>query len=563
MRKSAPSCRGCAGWLTFAVFKTPLPNQKLWNGYTIGHLSGPHAFAHGGWWHDPRILAATGEGLAKEEARAWEGWWNEKIVELVRLSMKQRDALCVLLTGRAEAGFGELVKRIAASKGLEFDMVCLKPAVGPAGERFDSTMHFKQVFLRRLMETYKGAEEIRIYEDRPKHVKGFRDFLNDYNNRAKHAGPNAPRPPIQAEVIQVADFSTHLDPVVEIAEIQHMINQHNEAVAANKTKASRGDRLMIKKTVFFTGYMIKPADTKRLLALASLPPGMAEADLKYHANNIMICPRPCPPSILEKVGGMGSKMKWAVVGTACHENSIWAACLRPVPDTARFHTDNPSPLVVLALRKGAKPIDAAKIKNWQPIPPDKAFEFETTVGEKVLLRIEREDVNEDAYESLFPNKSSKRKYAGDDGPASHGNNDRGGEQRGGMSGGGYHGPRGGSNNHSNNNNNNNNNNHRGGRGGFNNHRGGGGHRGGSKGGNHRGNARGGNHGGRGGRGGRSGGGARHYHSLDDVGTREFGGGASSAMYDDGPGSGQWASSFNSNQSNNNNNNTGGGMEQYY
>lgn len=524
-------------------------------------LSNPDAFINGGWWHDARILAATGEGLAKEEPRAWAGWWNETIVELVQLSMKQKDALCVLLTGRSESNFGELVKRIAASRNLDFDMVSLKPAVGPGGERFDSTMHFKQIFLRRLMETYKGAEEIRIYEDRPKHVKGFREFLHDYNKRAH--GANAARSPILAEVIQVADMSTNLDPVVEIAEIQHMINHHNEAVA-NKIKGFRGDRLMIKKTVFFTGYMINPVDTKRLLSLASIPPGMSDAELKYHANNIMICPRPCPPSILEKVGGMGSKMSWAVTGTACHDNSIWAACLRPVPDTARFHTDNPSPLVVLALRKGAKPIDAAKIKNWQPIPPDKAFVFETTVGEKVLLRIEREDLNEDAYESLFPNKGSKRKHAGDDSPVRY--NDRGDR------GGGYHGPRGG-NNHFNNNNhqNNTNNNHRG-RGGFNNYRGGGGggYRGGPKG-NNRGNARGGNHarGGRGGRGGGGGGGGRHYHSLDDVGTRDFSGGAaSSAMYDDSPGSGQWAaSSFNSNQSNNNNNNNNnnasGGVDQYY
>lgn len=460
----------------------------------------------------------------------------------MRLSSKQKDALCVLLTGRSERGFGELVKRMTVSRELDFDMVSLKPAVGPNGERFDSTMHFKQIFLRRLMETYKDAEEIRVYEDRPKHVKGFREFLSDYNKR-QHL-PDTARSPILAEVIQVADMSTNLDPVVEIAEIQQIINDHNEAVA-NRTNRFRGERFMIKKTVFFTGYMIDPADTKRLLTLASIPSGMPDTELKYHGNNIMICPRPCPPSILEKVGGMGAKMRWAVTGVACLDNSIWAACLRPVPDGARFHTDNPSPLVVLALRKGAKPIDAAKIKNWQPVPPEKAFEFESTVGEKVLLRIEREDPGENAYESLFPHKATgKRKHQGsDDSPGRY--SDRGADRGGYQRGGNFHGGRG--------------------RGGHNNNfRGGGagGFRGGNKGGN-RGGARGG--GPRGGRG--RGGGARHYHSLDDVGTREFGGGASSAMYDDGPSSGQWAS--NSNRPNEgaprggNSGGAGGGMEQYY
>jgi len=395
------------------VFKTPLPNPKIWNGPTIGTLANPDAFVNGGWWHDSRILAATGDGLEKEEPRAWNGWWNEKIVELITLSNQQKDALCVLLTGRSESGFSELIKRMVSSKNLDFDLITLKPAVGPDNQRFASTMVFKQIFLETLMETYKHAEEIRIYEDRPKHVKGFRDFLTDYNKKQNGIGGFPTRGPITAEVIQVADMATNLDPVAEVAEVQHLINDHNTSLF-KRQRGTRGERLMIKKTVFYTGYMINSTDQQRLLTLAQIPQHFPEAELKYHANNIMICPRPCPASILDKVGGMGSKMRWEVTGTACFENSIWAACLKPVPSTAKFHTDNPSPLVVLALRKGARPVDAGKIQNWQPVPPDKAFVFETIVGEKVLLRIEHEDPTEGAYESLFPNKTSKKRHTGED-----------------------------------------------------------------------------------------------------------------------------------------------------
>ncbi|KAF7546788.1 hypothetical protein G7Z17_g8173 [Cylindrodendrum hubeiense] len=393
------------------LFKTPLPNPSLWNGPTIGTLSSQDVFVNGGWWHDNRILAATGEGADKEEQRAWEGWWNEKVVELVRLSIKQKDALCVLLTGRSEKGFADLVRKMVKAKDLDFDMVGLKPRVSPSNQRFQSTMHFKQLFLEALMETYKNAEDIRVYEDRPKHTKGFRDFFAEYNRR-QNAMPT--RGPLTAEVVQVADTSTTLDPVVEVAEVQHMINIHNDMVTKQPSSHKRQNKLRIKKTVFFTGYMITPEDTKKLIKLAQIPPNLPQNELKYHGNNILICPRPCPASILEKVGGMNSKMKWEVTGTACFENSIWAACLRPVPATAKFHTDNPSPLVVLALRKGARPIDAGKIQNWQPLPADKSFVFETVVGEKVILRIEAEDPREDAYESLFANKSSKRKHNGED-----------------------------------------------------------------------------------------------------------------------------------------------------
>ena len=187
-------------------------------------------FTNGGWWHDNRILAATGEGIEKEEPRAWEGWWNEKIVQLAELTHKQPGALCVLLTGRSEDNFGDLVKRMVASRGLEFDMVSLKPRVSPTNIQFQSTMHFKQLFLDALMETYKRASQIKIYEDRPKHTKGFREFFAEYNRR-QHESPTS---------------STVLDPVVEVAEVQHMINYHNSQAAKDASRK----KLRIKKRSF-------------------------------------------------------------------------------------------------------------------------------------------------------------------------------------------------------------------------------------------------------------------------------------------------------------------------
>lgn len=487
------------------VFKTPLPNSALWNGPTIGTLSNQDAFTDGGWWHDNRILAATGEGIEKEEPRAWEGWWNEKIVELVRLSMKQPDALCVLLTGRSEQGFGDLVRRIVESKGLEFDMVSLKPKVSPTNQRFSSTMHFKQLFLNALMETYRNAEELRIYEDRPKHTKGFRDFFEEWNARQR-ASPT--RGPLTAEVVQVAEIQATLDPVTEVAEVQRMINAHNEAVAI-----SGGKRLAIKKTVFFTCYKIDPADTQRLRKLAQVPSNIPSHELMHHGNQILICPRPASPNLLEKVGGMGSKMRWEVTSIGSHENNVWAAGLRPIPSTATYHTANPVPLVVLTLRKGTRPIEASKISKWYSLSPEQMFTFETTVGEKNLLRVETEDPSEGEYESLFANHKapSKRKFPGEEERAPptqpkdhhHNNNNNHHQQhsRPGQSNGqsrGFHTGGGGG---------------RGGRGRGGNGAGGGGGRG----------FRGNRGGGRGGGKGRGGG---NYRSLDDVDPkRSQGGGA--------------------------------------
>lgn len=82
--------------------------------------------------------------------------------------MQQKDVVTVLLTGRGEANFADIVTRIVDSRNLRFDLVCLKPEVGPNGQPFITTMNFKQAFLHELIMTYKSADEIRIYEDRVK-----------------------------------------------------------------------------------------------------------------------------------------------------------------------------------------------------------------------------------------------------------------------------------------------------------------------------------------------------------------------------------------------------------
>lgn len=88
-------------------------------------------------------------------------------MELVQLSSEQDDALTVLLTGRGEGRFAQLLQRIVNSRKLSFDMMCLKPETGPNNQRISSTMEFKRVLLQDLVLTYRDATEIRVYEDRP------------------------------------------------------------------------------------------------------------------------------------------------------------------------------------------------------------------------------------------------------------------------------------------------------------------------------------------------------------------------------------------------------------
>lgn len=247
-------------------------------------------------------------------------------------------------------------------------------------------------------------------------TKVFREFFENFNKSLLSLTAPTPRKTITADVVQVAELATSLDPVTETAEVQRMVNVHNDAL--NSEALSVPARLEIKRTVFFTGYLIPPADTAKLLTLVTLPPGIPESEVKFLANTILITPHPCPASKLEKIGGIGHKQMWKISGAAVYESKIWAARVTPVPPLSVVYTENSVPIVVLAHFKGARPVDANRIQNWQPVASGKEYVFETVVGEKMQLRVEREVDGETEYEGLFPHRGVKRRideprYEGD------------------------------------------------------------------------------------------------------------------------------------------------------
>lgn len=188
-------------------------------------------------------------------------------------------------------------------------------------------------------------------------------------------------------MIEVSEKATSLDPVDEVAEVQRMINATNAAIRSG-TAPARLKPLHITRTVFYTGYLIAPTDTDRLLEVCNIP--TSDNDTRTLANNVMITPRPCPPHILERVGGLGKRQRWRVTHTGSLDNRICAARVEPVPANAHVYTDSRPPYVLLALRSHVRPAEAGRIKNWTALAAGRVFEFDSTVGEKAVLRIEEE-----------------------------------------------------------------------------------------------------------------------------------------------------------------------------
>lgn len=201
-----------------------------------------------------------------------------------------------------------------------------------------------------------------------------------------------------------------------------MVNNHNQSIQLSNGPKNKMKRLQIKRTVFLTGYLLSCGDSSRLVETVLKPmlaPNYVDSDIKIMATNILITPRPAAKTLLQSIGGIGKSVKWQVTGTAILDQKIWAARVAPVDPNQRVYTDNPELVVVMALRKGGRPADVGKIQHFDAIAPDRALVFDSTIGQKMVLRIEEEHPGEDEYESLFQNKNAKRKqlHDGENAPA--------------------------------------------------------------------------------------------------------------------------------------------------
>ena len=214
-------------------------------------------------------------------------------------------------------------------------------------------------------------------------------------------------------MIQVADQVIALDPVIETAEVQSMINRHN----AQLPLAARP--LEIKRNVFFTAYMISPADTAKLLDLVKVPPHLAESEIKYLANSVLVVPGSADQNTLARIGGLGAKHTWQVTGFSFYQSCIWAVRVVPVPPNSHPYTVQQTPSIVLATYKNTKPELAKGIKTWQAVPVEKQYILQTEVGEKVQLRIEfASDDSNATFRS--DRRGVKRRYSPNHGAARNG-----------------------------------------------------------------------------------------------------------------------------------------------
>lgn len=214
------------------LFLSPLLSSNLWhssfiNAITTENLMGP------GWWRDIRTLEFD-QPFDTLQHSSWQGYWNEDVVKAVQMSCQNPSHLTILLTGRRYHPFHNLIENMLLSKGLQFDILGLRPDPEQAEQDayinvqpnvFDTTMDFKTSFIVNLLSSVPTLQDIVMWDDRNSHISAFQTYLSAMvsNNLIK-----------TGKLICVKPLRPQYNPQWEVRTVQNMISTHNEAVVNKK-----------------------------------------------------------------------------------------------------------------------------------------------------------------------------------------------------------------------------------------------------------------------------------------------------------------------------------------
>ncbi|SCU89051.1 LAME_0E02058g1_1 [Lachancea meyersii CBS 8951] len=259
------------------LFKSPAPNPNLLSSFLSNLLTDPQRFSNGGWWSEPRFLLelinewieARNGKLSDTERDAIDGmYWNEDVVKLTRLSQQSPDTLSILMTGRKESLFVKALMRVLdepvfGEKRLQFHGVFLKKS------GYDTTMLYKTSCLTDVLMHYSCCEEITIYDDRVRQLRGFRQFLSEF--------VEAICPSLQYTLIHVPGLVKYLRPAEERSIISSIFKEHNDAVtdaifqlpsAANPRTFYMG-KMYLKEKRLSAAYIITTQSRQKLVGFVA------------------------------------------------------------------------------------------------------------------------------------------------------------------------------------------------------------------------------------------------------------------------------------------------------
>jgi hypothetical protein len=311
------------------VFKSIVPNPKLWGTALYGKIKNTPEEKGLGWYQD---LLSLSDPYVPENPN--ESWFNTDLTNTIFQEMKNPNSILVLLTGRKEI-YSDRIKHLLKSQGLEFAHWGFK-----SGDK--TTIDFKFDFILNLINEYgiTNLQKISMWDDRSPHVEKL-------NQKFEYL-----REKIEIQINQVVAVETFLTNELEI-----------DLVSKLRDKYQPDIKWVLKPD--YTGIVL---NNESVLLLKEKFPVIDSWNAYYHHSTV------CMGKLKEtELDYLGKNITLTVVE---HGSSELASAVK----VTGGKSSNKIPHITLCVNTsgGGKPVDSNKITKWVPTEP---FEIIGTVQE--------------------------------------------------------------------------------------------------------------------------------------------------------------------------------------
>ncbi|KAJ2701366.1 hypothetical protein FB645_004676 [Coemansia sp. IMI 203386] len=360
------------------LFKSPLPNTRLWDSSLIGMLKSTDL----GWFQDSRTLSPP-------YLEYTDSHWISTIETLTRLEAARPDTLVMLLTGRSHAAYRNIILDLLEHrKGLQFDIVILKetptrlsPLVAqtefcaaPAEAQAPLTFDYKMAVVEDTIAAFPEITEIVMWDDRSHQCQKMQDYLNALQARSDKI--------TRAHVNHVPPQTIFMREENERRLVGDMIHEYNSRVRADAENSgllnsrSHPDQLpvgSIRTTVYpsYTGVFLGRKGRALLQKHVHSPRGWARAS----SHMPLAVGRASPQELESMVGAqLGDHLELVADAIGTLKNSVIAVRISHVRINGKEQQLLASnfasiPYITVAYNRSAgfKSEYASNIKTWRPL----------------------------------------------------------------------------------------------------------------------------------------------------------------------------------------------------
>ncbi|OMJ13494.1 hypothetical protein AYI70_g8461 [Smittium culicis] len=228
------------------LFCSPLPNSDIWDSRSIGLLKGDL-----GWFLDSRTLQKPYLSNSKKR-------WVKEIEKVSTEEFNRPDTLCILLTGRSDYIYHDIIRDLLLKRNISFDMVILKenPNIKWNPKNFISnkldyseltarnkalgifaskatnpvTFDYKMDVIADILDSFPSLDSIYMWDDRLNHCSKMQAFLED-----KYVSSNRIK---EAKVYKVDQNTIYMDLDHEKELVNYLVNDHNDYVDSELLKTA-------------------------------------------------------------------------------------------------------------------------------------------------------------------------------------------------------------------------------------------------------------------------------------------------------------------------------------